>query len=346
MRVFIYEAITAGAGWGQDAHQPSSDGLLAEGLAMLRAVTEDFAVIEGVEIWGLRDERLAGFRLPRKEVVVHSALSERAEFERLANLCDWALVIAPELEGMLSERVGWLQGATAKLLSPSGEFLAIASSKSRTAERLHSHGVPVPLTVGVPPSGGFQEPPKGGTPARSGTPTFPLVLKRDDGAGSVGMRFIRNRKELEASILENCRLEQFCPGLPASVAVLCGPAGNVALQPCEQRLDPGTFEYLGGNTPLPPNLAKRAKTLAIAAIEAMSPTTGYVGVDLVLGEAANGSQDVIIEINPRLTTSYIGLRRACQQNLAQAMLDVAAGRLVDLCFGGERVEFRADGSSM
>ena len=153
----------------------------------------------------------------------------------------------------------------------------------------------------------------------------------------------RGRGEGEA---KQYRLEQFCPGLSASVAVLCGPVGNTALQPCEQRLDLKTFEYLGGNTPISEEHAKRAKSLALAAIEAMPPTTGYVGVDLVLGDRNDGSQDVVIEINPRLTTSYVGLRQACRQNLAQAMLDVACGRPVDLSFGAERVEFRGDGSSI
>lgn len=364
MRIFVYEAMTAGAGWARGPDAAQGDGLHAEGLAMLRAVTEDFAAIEDVEVWGLRDSRLADFELRRKEAVVHSAAAEREEFQRLADFCDWALIIAPELDGMLEERVEWLMNAKAKMLSPSGEFLRIAASKTRTAERLSERGVRVP--VGVPPSGGSWIPPEGGTPA-----AFPLVLKRDDGAGSVGMQLIHNQDELDASGLslptfaplrdvpdlktsitqrrkdrreaEQYRLERFYPGLPASVAVLCGPAGNVALQPCEQLLNPTTLEYLGGKTPLPPELEVRAKALAQAAIAAMPPTRGYVGVDLVLGEQADGSQDFVIEINPRLTTSYVGVRQACRQNLAQAMLDVACGRLVDLSYREERVEFRADG---
>ena len=161
------------------------------------------------------------------------------------------------------------------------------------------------------------------------------------------MRLIENFETLTPALSQGergkYRLERFCPGLPASVAVLCGPAGNIALQPCEQVLETGTFTYLGGRTPIPPLLAERAKSLALAAIAAMPPTAGYVGVDLVLGEQADGSRDVVIEINPRLTTSYVGLRQACRQNLAQAMLDVACGRLVDLRFQEERVEFRSDG---
>jgi predicted ATP-grasp superfamily ATP-dependent carboligase len=56
--------------------------------------------------------------------------------------------------------------------------------------------------------------------------------------------------------------------------------------------------------------------------------SGYFGVDLVLGESADGSQDRVIEINPRLTTSYLGLRRLARFNLAQALLRLAQGERV------------------
>ena len=43
--------------------------------------------------------------------------------------------------------------------------------------------------------------------------------------------------------------------------------------------------------------------------------TGYVGVDLVLTE----DSALLIEINPRLTTSYIALRQVTPVNLAKAI---------------------------
>ncbi|HEX5497861.1 MAG TPA: hypothetical protein VFX03_01485, partial [Thermomicrobiales bacterium] len=64
---------------------------------------------------------------------------------------------------------------------------------------------------------------------------------------------------------------------------------------------------------------------------------------LVLGERCDGADDVVIEINPRLTTSYIGLRAACEQNLAGAMLDLAAGRIPALSFRDGPLRFEADG---
>jgi predicted ATP-grasp superfamily ATP-dependent carboligase len=51
-------------------------------------------------------------------------------------------------------------------------------------------------------------------------------------------------------------------------------------------------------------------------VESFRGLKGYVGVDLVLSK--NGP--IVIEINPRLTVSYVGLRRVSNLNLARAMI--------------------------
>ena len=43
-----------------------------------------------------------------------------------------------------------------------------------------------------------------------------------------------------------------------------------------------------------------------------------MGVDLILGNHAE--EDCVIEINPRLTTSYLLLRQAAQENLAESIV--------------------------
>ena len=72
------------------------------------------------------------------------------------------------------------------------------------------------------------------------------------------------------------------------------------------------------------NLDMLTQTLARAAVRAIAGLRGYVGVDLVLGEDAVRC----IEINPRLTTSYIALRRVARLNLAHSIRDACmAGKL-------------------
>jgi predicted ATP-grasp superfamily ATP-dependent carboligase len=78
----------------------------------------------------------------------------------------------------------------------------------------------------------------------------------------------------------------------------------------------------------------------LAALAALPPANGYVGIDLILGDATDGSQDVVIEINPRLTTSYVALRQHYRTNLAAAMLQVIAGQPCELEIAQDVVSFR------
>ena len=70
---------------------------------------------------------------------------------------------------------------------------------------------------------------------------------------------------------------------------------------------------------------------------------GWLGIDLVLGSDPAGADDVVIEINPRLTTSYLGLRRLARGNLAAALLAVARGEPAGLSFRAEPLQFAPDG---
>jgi hypothetical protein len=177
---------------------------------------------------------------------------------------------------------------------------------------------------------------------------YPAVLKPRDGAGSKDVRLIADAKaaeRLQRGDLSQCRLERFYPGIAASVAVLCGPAGLFPLPACRQRLsDDGQFRYLGGACLLESALAERATSLAIRAVRSLPDPLGYIGVDLVLGGDANGRDDVVIEINPRLTTSYVGLRAVATSNLAAAMLAIAEGQRPCLSFSRQAIEFDADGA--
>ena len=79
------------------------------------------------------------------------------------------------------------------------------------------------------------------------------------------------------------------------------------------------------------------------ALAALPQTQGYVGIDLILGPSLDGKDDRVIEINPRLTTSYIGLRAATDDNLAEAMLPAVRNEGTRIAFRSNPVEFQASG---
>jgi len=338
MRIFIYEYVTGG-GLSDGATSPVLAGmaLLAEGRAMAAALTTDFCLLPGFEVWTTRDRRLGELH-PRgcRAVTIGNSSEEEQAIKRLAADADWTLLIAPETDGALLKRCEVVIAAGGRLLSPGRDVIAIAGNKEETAKVLTGRGVPVPR-------GGILQTNSVGTAAER---QFSIVVKPLDGCGSESVRLIRGFLELSAEQFNRMmRWEEFVPGMAASVAVLCGPRGNVSLPACRQRLSTdGQFTYLGGRLPLLPEQDKRARRLAEAAAGALPNPLGYIGVDLILGGAVDGSRDRVIEINPRLTTSYVGLRAACKTNLAAAMLMIARGDSADLCFESGPVEFLADGT--
>src|SRR5262249_52781479 len=98
--------------------------------------------------------------------------------------------------------------------------------------------------------------------------------------------------------------------------------------------------YQGGVLPMPQSMAQRALRLAEQAIDCVSGLHGFVGVDMVLGE----DKDWAIEVNPRLTTSYLGLRALAKINLAESWLSIVRGKVVEpLEWKEGSVRFEPDG---
>jgi predicted ATP-grasp superfamily ATP-dependent carboligase len=273
--------------------------------------------------------------LPGCTVVdVLSKSSRDEEIVQQAAQADAAILIAPEFDNILLEAAQRVEQAGSRLLSPSPEFIQIAANKQHACELLTEAGVPVP-------SGRVLE---SDEPLPEQFP-YPAVLKPFDGAGSQDTYLVGGPHDSPPAYAWPRRLEAFIPGMAASVAFLCGPGCPIALPPCSQRIsDDGRMRYLGGETPLSAGLAERAILLASRALAALPSTSGYVGVDIVLSREPDGSRDAVIEVNPRLTTSYVGLRAAVRTNLAQAMWATARGDELHIELSGHRLEFDSQGN--
>ncbi|MBX9625034.1 MAG: ATP-grasp domain-containing protein [Gemmataceae bacterium] len=320
MRVFVYEYLTA-TGIGRDPADPLH-AMYREGRAMRDALTDDFGRLPGVDV-----ELLDRFEGDGDEPA--------HEVRRVAERSDWAVVIAPETGGLLDRFCRAVRASAGKLLGPSPEAVSLTSDKLALADHWRTHGVRTPATTD-----------RGPTTCEA----FPVVWKPRDGAGSENTFLLRDGFDVtraKASVGEHAGpmvLQEYVPGRAASVAFLCGPAEDFPLVPAFQHLsDDGRFKYLGGELPIPPDLATRAVALASRAVTCVPGLLGYVGVDLVLGDAPDGSQDHAIEINPRLTTSYAGLRASAGVNLAGAMLAAAVGEVPALTWKPGRVRFTAGG---
>ena len=286
----------------------------------------------GIGVTALRDRRLDHFHLPGCHVVaVDTPEGERRAIECEAADAAWSVVIAPEIGGALADRVRWVEAAGGRLLSPGSGFVAITGDKRQTSRGLAAAGVSVPQVQ-------LLELQADGAADLPVDFPYPAVVKPADGAGSLGVQRVWAPQSLFLNVERAWLIERYHPGTAASVAVLCGPVQTLPLPPFGQRLN-ATLEYQGGSRICDAQLVERAQELAVRAVAALGPTIGYVGVDVVLGVDPAGGGDRVIEINPRLTTSYIGLRQTTTDNLGAAMLAVAEGRPAALSFHDRPVQF-------
>jgi len=280
---------------------------------MLQAVLADFQSWGQVRTLATLDARLCGLSLPADLVVVlHPEVHSRSLAD-LAAKCNAALIIAPESDGVLARLSALVERAGADLLGASPEAISVAADKWECYQRFVKAGLPTPDTWRVRHADAVAAAEKMG---------WPLVVKPVDGVGCEGVGLATDADSLHLALEHpalkggDILLQRYIVGTHASVSLLVAARGTLALSLNEQWIHIGVpFAYRGGVVPLAHPLRERALELAQQAVSLIPGLRGYVGVDLVLDDEVC----YLIEVNPRLTTSYVGLRQVINVNLAQAI---------------------------
>lgn len=303
MRIFVYEHITGG-GMLDD---PRIAALAPEGEMMLRALVDDLTAIPGVEATVLRDARLSA-DLPASIHTLRTTEEFWPAFRRAADDADAVWPIAPEQDGILTRITGKVIHCDRMLLGCRPDAVEIGASKHATAKVLGRAGLPViPVYADdkdVPPE------------------VNEIVTKPDDGAGCQETRLFSRRAELrdwlQAHPDPKRILQPFVRGEARSLSMLCcdGRARLLACNRQKVHIAGGAIRFDGVSVNAVPDRDGRYADLASRIARALPGLWGYCGVDFI--ETAGGP--VVVEVNPRLTTSYAGLRRAIGLNPAQLVL--------------------------
>jgi predicted ATP-grasp superfamily ATP-dependent carboligase len=253
---------------------------------------------------------------------------------------DAAWIIAPETGGCLERLVAQAEAAGVTVFGASARAIRRAADKAALARLLDKHGLPHPPTRVAQSLAECR-----GAVGQLG---LPVVVKPARGAGSEGVQLVTDSRGLPKAVAAARRaggpgpllVQRYMTGVAASVSLLSTGRRAVVLGVNAQRVNQTSgFAYQGGATPLVHPLAKRAAATALATCRTLPGLKGYVGVDLVL----TGSEAVIIEVNPRLTTAYLGLRARFDINVAGLALAACAGRLPRVPPVGRHVRFSASG---
>jgi hypothetical protein len=306
--ILVHEYVTGG---GFQA-LPETPSLRAEGETMLRAVLADFKAWGQARILTTRDPRLEGPAFEADQTISLDPTAHAEGFAELAGRVDAVLVIAPEENGVLAELSALVLAAGAGLLGSLPQGVRAAGDKWICHNFLRKAGLPGPDTVLAGP---------GQARAAARDFGFPVVLKTVDGQGSLGVCLATDQASLDKSLellgeAKPLLVQGYQEGVQASASLLVCEQGVLPLCLNAQDIRPGIpFSYQGGVTPLAHPEAASALALAARAVRAIPGLRGFVGVDLVLG--SNGC--LVIEVNPRLTVAYAGVRRVVDCNLAQAI---------------------------
>lgn len=286
---------------------------------MLRAVLADFLAWGGMRIVTTVDERLPDHVPGVQETVIVEPGHHKEVLWSLASRTNTALIIAPEQDGVLADLSALVVSAGAELLGSSPDAVDLATDKWACHQVFTQNGLPTPETLRVTHQGAL-------TAARY--LGFPVVLKPIDGLDCKGVGLAKSPGELDEALalLEDKRellLQPFIQADHASVSLLVSEIGAKALSLNEQHIIPGRpFSYQGGSSPFAHPQGKKAMRLAEQAVGLISGLKGYVGVDVLL----TPDSCLLMEINPRLTTSYVGLSSIVNANMAEALIRACLDR--------------------
>ncbi|MDR5857184.1 ATP-grasp domain-containing protein [Caballeronia sp. LZ062] len=319
-RIFVFEYLTGG-GIDPDVASAGSladlSALIVEGRVMRDAVAADLRALDGVDVtiatscFERIDEHHAHARPQHGEPITRFV-------SRIAREHDYAMVIAPECDGLLL-RLHDAVGA-ARWLGCAKEAIRVASSKSATAACLAAYGIPV--TPALEPERAVE------AEGRS------WVVKPDDGAGGLDTYVFDSRdaacEEYEARTAagRNAVLQEWIDGEPLSLSLLCDEKGvrllsinrqriglsDVALSPRHERVvqfdgvDVDTIERDGERGRVLERLARRV-------VDALPGLRGFAGIDVVWHPQRG---PVVVEVNPRLTVAYAELSKS--RRLAAGLL--------------------------
>lgn len=326
MRLLVYEHVSGGG----FCNEPIPAGVLCEGFGMLRTLVFDFKVA-GHNVATTLDTRVAKFNPPipsGSTVPVSSSKETQVKLRELSEQADAAYIIAPETDGVLKSLVELVEQTGAKSLNCSTGSIAKVSDKAGFYNDMRKI-VPQPESILLSVAEELKEIKKTVRERLN----FPVVFKPVDGVSCGGISFVKTENQVGRAIAKIRELtsdrflvQELIEGAAASVSLLSTGSKVVPVSLNHQEVKLETVEacssYSGGMIPFDHPLRRKAFEAAEKLVKSSLGLRGYVGVDFVLTDEAA----VAIEVNPRLTTSYVGLRRVVNFNLAQAIVDAVLKR--------------------
>ncbi|MGR9114575.1 MAG: ATP-grasp domain-containing protein [Gammaproteobacteria bacterium] len=310
MKILIFEYVTGGGLCREDL----PDSLAAEGLLMVKALLRDLAELETVEPIFLLDARLA-FHFEPLGDTVRRVLIDRSDnvfsvLKRQLADCDAVWPVAPEMDNILYDLIRLIEKHRKPVLSPPSEVVALTADKLRTYQHLTAHGIDA-VTTEIWPGAGWKNQGK-------------QVFKPIDGMGCEQTfvidgadDLVRLLPHLDAS--ERYIVQPFVEGRVKSLSALFRRGKGWLLSVNNQiiQINNQRVKLMACQVNVPGETVSY-QALVDRIADVLPDLWGYAGIDFI--ETPEGIS--ILEINPRLTTSYAGIHQALGINVAEKTLSM------------------------
>jgi len=328
LRLSVYEHVSGGGCAGQTI----SPSVLSEGFGMLRSIVSDFK-LAGHQVTVLLDGRLSRLNPPMAaDCTIPVFYTKEAEKILLdaAKVNDAVYVIAPETQKTLQSLVELVEHIGTVSLNCDVNAIQKVADKAVLHETLKKNGFPTPNTAVLNVDVGL---PSVKQVIRSKF-SYPVVFKPVDGVSCGGLSIVKGDAQVEKAINKikaksagkHFLVQEFLDGEASSVSVLCTGEKAFAVSLNRQSVKVAGPEavssYEGGTVPFDHPLKHEAFKVGEKVVEAFAGLRGYVGVDLVLVK----DKSFVVDVNPRLTTSYVGLREVASFNVAEALINAVLNR--------------------
>lgn len=327
MNLLIFEYFCGGG----RSNYTLNDNLIQEARALLSQLLIDFAKLKefnittSLDIRAIKklDKRAIQNKFPAQNRVFIK--KPKKDLELFTSLLDYqqhdaALIIAPETNDILANLTALAENKGLIILGPNSNTIKILGDKWFSYLLFKQNNISQPKTYLL----------KNNTPTeikeliKKEQLSFPLCLKPRDGFASeiLYLNSWDNHKSFSPYLERNLILQEFITGSTASISLLKNSQQTTFLSLNLQKTNEN-FSYIGGEIGVNHPLKKQIVTQLNNTLTSFSGLKGYLGVDLILKE----ENFFFLEVNPRLTSSYIGLTAALKEyNLAQLIVDASLDR--------------------
>ncbi len=299
MRLFVTEFITGGG----FANHPLPEGLKQEGLLMLNALLSDCSRISNIQLITSLDSRITLDASHLECYPINNAADYIQQVSMLANECDYVWVIAPESEGVLESLVAKLEKQGATVINCDSESIRLCGDKITCALYLEEAGISTPKSLSLQDVQAYSQ---------------RTIMKHRFGVGCEGLKICESGSEALKYIddFNQWIVQPYFEGEHLSLSMLCY-SGEVIILSCNQQIfcgeqEPRLVACHVNAVPVNEQLETLAKNIA----KTFPGLMAYVGVDLI----QTCDDYIVIDINPRLTSSYAGLSEVLGCNPAELCL--------------------------